>query len=114
METLSTMRIVMLLFTMFFGKKIGKDAFNNTYYSGIIFKKEKRWVLYNGMVEASKIPSAWDMWLRFMINNPKDIKKQFFWELEHLPNLSGTKFAFNPQELNAKKSYSSNIQAWKK
>jgi NADH:ubiquinone oxidoreductase subunit len=108
------MRIVMLLFTLIFGKKIGVDKYGNTYYSSVFFKKEKRWVLYKGMVEASKTPINWDMWLRFMIDNPEEIKKNFFWEKDHLPNLTGTNFAFKPQAYNSKIHYSSNYQAWKK
>ena len=42
------------LYTLFFGKLVGKDSFGNKYY---ISKKGKRWVIYNGEINASKIDS---------------------------------------------------------
>ena len=46
--------------TFFFGKFVGKDSFGNKYYQS---KSGKRWVIYNGEVEASKIPSEWYSWM---------------------------------------------------
>ena len=89
------MRLMILIFTLFFGKKIGKDKFGNTYYQSQLFKKEKRWVLYKGKIEASKVSSNWDMWLRFMIDSPLTNSEMFFWQKEHTPNLTGTKFALH-------------------
>ena len=39
------------LYTIFFGKLVGKDEFGNKYYKN---KKGKRWVIYKGEVNASK------------------------------------------------------------
>ncbi len=37
----------------FFGNLVGKDHLGNKYYQS---KSGKRWVIYNGEIEASKIP----------------------------------------------------------
>ena len=39
--------------TILFGKFIGEDEFGNKYYEN---KKKKRWIIYNGEIEATKIP----------------------------------------------------------
>ena len=38
------------LYTLFFGKLVGKDGFGNKYYSDS--KKKKRWVIYKKRVES--------------------------------------------------------------
>ena len=38
--------------TIFYGKFVGQDSFGNKYYQS---KSGKRWVIYNGEVEASKM-----------------------------------------------------------
>ena len=40
--------------TILFGKLVGEDNLGNKYYES---KSGKRWGIYNGEVEASKIPS---------------------------------------------------------
>src|SRR5277367_2844777 len=46
-----------LVTTWFSGQFVGEDAFGNRYYqnkTGL-----RRWVLYNGTVEASRVPPDW-------------------------------------------------------
>ena len=40
--------------TIFFGKFVGEDEFGNKYYENK--KRKKRWVIYKGEIEATKIP----------------------------------------------------------
>ena len=52
-----------LLTTSLYGEFVGEDEFGNRYYrsKGKIdpaFGRERRWVIYNGLVEASKLPFA--------------------------------------------------------
>ena len=54
--------------TIFFGKLVGSDESGNKYYES---KKCKRWVIYNGEINDSKINSDWlihaqplKIWLR--------------------------------------------------
>ena len=82
------------LFTTFFGTNVGQDEFGNRYFTS---KKGKRWVIYNGIAESSKVPAPWHRWLHKTTNEtPSDITKKD-WEKPHLPNLSGTEFAHAPK-----------------
>ena len=42
--------------TLFTGKLVGKDKYGNKYYKN---KDDKRWVIYSGHIEATKITSDW-------------------------------------------------------
>ena len=51
--------------TILFGKLVGKDSFGNKYYES---KNGKRWIIYNGETDASKIPVEWYSWMHFLPN----------------------------------------------
>ena len=100
---------VQSLKTIFFGKLVGEDHSGNKYYQN---KKGKRWVIYNGEVEASKIPSEWYSWIHHTnnkIENLHDLKK-FKWQKNHLPNQTGTTNAYNPK--NNKNVTEKNYKTW--
>jgi len=42
------------IYTLIFGKIKGSDEFGNKYYES---RNGKRWVIYNGEIDASKIPN---------------------------------------------------------
>ena len=105
-QTLGT-RIQILLF----GKFVGEDNLGNKYYES---KSGKRWIVYNGEIEASKIPNEWYSWMHFTqnkIENSHELKK-FDWQKPHKPNLTGSDQAYSPKENTdaTKKKYNS----WKK
>jgi NADH:ubiquinone oxidoreductase subunit len=84
-----------LLTTWFSGKPVGTDQFGNRYYRNKDGKR--RWVLYNGTVEASRVPPDWHGWLHHTFKEPPgEPAKAKPWEKEHLPNLSGTDGAYYP------------------
>ena len=87
-----------LLYTIFFGKLVGKDEFGNKYYENK--KTKKRWVIYRGEIEATKIPVEWYSWMHFIKNKIEDIHemKKYNWQKNHLPNQTGTTKAYNPQK----------------
>lgn len=97
------------LFTWFRGELVGTDQFGNRYYrdkgqralqpGGGRQSREKRWVIYNGRAEASKVPALWHGWLHHTIAAaPADAgKKRYAWEKDHLPNLTGTSLAYRPR-----------------
>ncbi len=96
------------LYTLVFGKFVGKDEQGNKYYES---KSGKRWVTYNGEIDASKIPNEWYSWMHFTnnkIEKKHDIKK-YSWQKKHQPNLTGTKKSYHPKtDKNAnKKKYTS-------
>ena len=62
-SVLSTVQI--LVFTWLNGVRVGVDAEGNTYYRGRRKRggRERRWVIYNGEAEASRVPPEWHGWL---------------------------------------------------
>ena len=83
--------------TFFYGKYVGKDEDGNKYYQS---KSGKRWVIYNGEVEASKISDEWYSWMHYInnkIENSHNLKK-YNWQKEHLPNQTGTENSYNPSK----------------
>jgi NADH:ubiquinone oxidoreductase subunit len=84
------------LTTWFSGQLVGKDEFGNRYYQTKDGKR--RWVIYAGTVEASRVPPDWHGWLHFTFDHPPTVEpfKPKPWELPHLPNLSGTGAEYRP------------------
>ena len=87
------------------GELVGEDEFGNVYYrtrGGAIdptIGVQRRWVIYNGYAEASKVPADWHGWLHYTFDEPptKAPLKRQPWEKDHLPNLTGTVHAWKPQ-----------------
>jgi NADH:ubiquinone oxidoreductase subunit len=84
------------------GAKVGSDRFGNVYYRSKTTPtgaRERRWVIYAGEPDASKIPPEWHGWLHHTVKEPlpegsSSLRKP--WQQEHLPNLSGTTQAYRP------------------
>ena len=99
------------LYTIFFGKFIGKDEFGNRYYQS---KKGKRWVIYYGEIDASKIPVEWYSWMHFTSNkieNNHNLTK-YNWQKSHKANLTGTDSAYYPNK--NKDAIQKKYKSWKK
>jgi NADH:ubiquinone oxidoreductase subunit len=85
------------LFTWRKGERVGEDAQGNVYY------KERagtrRWVIYNGDVEASRVPPEWHAWLHYTVAEPPTLKPPVVkpWEKPHQPNETGTTAAYLPE-----------------
>ena len=84
------------IFTARNGQKVGQDAQGNVYYQTVGAKK--RWVIYNGEMEASRVPPDWHGWLHFTWDQPPTTAPlpHKAWELPHLENLTGTADAYVP------------------
>jgi NADH:ubiquinone oxidoreductase subunit len=96
------MNLSIYLRSLWRGRLIGTDAQGNRYYEDKHEKrygKPKRWVLYKGRVEASKIPPEWFGWMHYTKASPPQPRQPHSWEKPHLPNLTGTKFAHKPKGL---------------
>lgn len=79
------------------GKQVGEDQFGNRYY---VSRKDarRRWVVYKGLAEGSKTPPLWNAWLHHTIDDtPATEAPDHDWELQHVPNLTGTPHAYRPQ-----------------
>ena len=89
--TLNTM-----VFTRRNGTKVGEDDQGNTFYRNA--DDSKRWVIFNGEAEASRIGADWHGWLHRTFDEVPSEKplKRKNWEQPHQENLTGTLLAYAP------------------
>lgn len=84
------------LTTWWSGVPVGKDEYGNRYYQSRDGKR--RWLVYSGTVEASRVPPDWHGWLHHTFEKPPT-EEPFHtkpWEAEYQPNLTGTPDAYRP------------------
>ena len=93
------------LWTYLNGHLVAEDQNKNRYYSNK--NDSRRWVVYHGEIDASKVTPEWNNWLRFTSNNvPSKKNDRYDWQLDHTPNQTGTANAYSPRSssFNRKKS----------
>ena len=78
---------------------VGRDAAGNAYYQEILkvsSRLARRWVIYHGHPEATKVSAEWCNWMRHMSATPPFNKNnlRYSWQSPHMPNLTGTKKAY--------------------
>jgi NADH:ubiquinone oxidoreductase subunit len=102
------------LFTWRKGVKVGEDDQGNGYFRNS--DDSKRWVIYNGDMEASRVSPDWHGWLHRTwdetpTDKPLDHKT---WEKPHIENLTGTALAYAPAGSirQAKPADRSDYEAW--
>jgi NADH:ubiquinone oxidoreductase subunit len=86
------------------GKFVGEDDFGNRYYAAKTIRdgdagRQRRWVIYKGYAEPSKVPAEWHGWLHHTFPEPptRAPLKRRSWEKAHEPNLTGTIWAWRPK-----------------
>jgi NADH:ubiquinone oxidoreductase subunit len=88
------------------GEFVGADEFGNRYYQTKGGKKDpalgfvRRWVIYNGVAEASRIPPGWYGWMLQKCDVPPSRDEAYVpreWERPHQPNPTGTPLAYRPK-----------------
>ncbi|HVH76847.1 MAG TPA: NADH:ubiquinone oxidoreductase subunit NDUFA12 [Stellaceae bacterium] len=96
------------LLTWFCGEYVGTDDLGNRYYrekgtrerprGGGRASREKRWVVYKGEPDGSKVPSEWHAWLHHTVDEvPRPgAWPRYPWEKPHEANLTGTPLAYHP------------------
>lgn len=103
---------------------VGEDDFGNRYFET---RKERlrydgrarRFVIYKGYADASKVPPDWHGWLHHTFRDPPTAKPspRRAWEKEHQPNLTGTIWAWRPRGSIARSGERSratgDYEAWK-
>lgn len=89
-------------FTWRKGEFVGSDEFGNRYYRAKSAVPqsiaERRWVIYNGVSEASAIPPGWHGWIHHRVDTVPgsgDASAKS-WQKPHQPNLTGTAEAYRP------------------
>lgn len=84
------------------GKYVGEDVTGNRYFTAKPregYKKPRRWVIYKGKPEASKVPPEWHGWLHYQTDVVPSEESQSYrreWQTPHKPNMTGTKEAYMP------------------
>ena len=84
------------LFTWRRGEKVGEDEQGNLFYR--TQDDSRRWVIYNGEMEASRVSPDWHGWLHRTWDEPPTEKPLAHkaWEKPHQENLTGTPLAYAP------------------
>ena len=83
------------------GEKVGSDAQGNEYFRSKPKKgqRERRWVIYSGINDASNVPSEWHGWLHGSFDDvpESNLPPPRIWEADYTPNATGTAAAYRPQ-----------------
>ena len=79
------------------GVKVGEDGQGNVFYE--TKDKTRRWVIYNGEAEASRVDPDWHGWLHHTWDAPPTDKPLHHkdWQKPHQENLTGTTLAYAPK-----------------
>jgi NADH:ubiquinone oxidoreductase subunit len=97
------------------GVRVGDDEQGNVYYETRDAKR--RWVIFNGEAEASRVNADWHGWLHHTFKDApsKTPLAHKSWEEPHQENLTGTAMAYAPAgSLRAAAPASrSDYEAWK-
>ena len=79
---------------------MGEDHQGNIYYEGgaDVHGRTRRWVIYNGNNDASRVPSEWHGWLHHTIEGTPEsfLPPARIWERDYTPNATGTPNAYRP------------------
>jgi len=78
------------------GIRVGEDAEGNVFYRDRDDKR--RWVIFNGEAEASRVSPDWHGWLHHTFAEPPSQTPlpRKPWEKPHKENLTGTAMAYAP------------------
>jgi len=87
------------------GVYVGADELGNRYYEArddhdaYDKGRKRRWVIYKGYADASKIPAEWHGWMHYTFDEPptKEPLLRRSWELDHVQNLTGSPLAYKPK-----------------
>ncbi len=82
---------------------VGKDEQGNRYFEepnpSASDGRKRRWVVYHGVAEASRVSADWHGWLHHTFDEPPTeaplLRQE--WEQDHLPNMTGTPLAYHPK-----------------
>ena len=88
------------------GQKVGTDAQGNAYFRAgkrHTDGRERRWVIYAGANDASRVPAEWHGWLHGSFADGENggvpesnLPPARIWEVDYTPNATGTAAAYRP------------------
>jgi NADH:ubiquinone oxidoreductase subunit len=102
------------IFSRRHGTKVGEDQLGNLYFEG----KGRRWVMYAGSNDVSRVPPDWYAWLTRQIDGVPDqaLPPPPKFLREPTPNLTGTPAAYRPtgalEKGGRRQRSSGDYQAW--
>jgi NADH:ubiquinone oxidoreductase subunit len=90
--------------TWFYGlrgkRRVGEDALGNAYYEGgtDTAGRARRWVIYDGANDASRVPPDWFSWLHHQIDGvpSESLPPERPWQKPAVANMTGTALAYRP------------------
>ena len=90
-----------LVNTAFTGEHVGTDHQGNRYMRAKKpgpLGRERRWVIYKGANDASRVPAEWHGWLHGGFDGVPEsfLPPPRIWEVEFSPNATGTLAAYRP------------------
>ena len=85
--------------------QVGADEFGNRYFQAKTDResydkgRRRRYVIYKGYAEPTKIPPEWHAWMHYLTDEPPTVAplRRRAWEKDHIPNLTGTVYAWRPK-----------------
>jgi NADH:ubiquinone oxidoreductase subunit len=79
------------------GEEVGRDSAGNIYYRHRD-NPDRRWVIYEGSNDSSRVPPAWNAWLRGTIEDvpEKVLPPRRSFEKDAQPNQTGSAAAYRP------------------
>lgn len=82
------------LFSWRHGSQVGEDGLGNLYFEG----NDRRWVMYKGSNDVSRVPPEWYAWLTRQIDDVPDnvLPPAPAFLKPATPNLTGTPGAYRP------------------
>lgn len=100
------------------GEEVGRDEAGNVYFRHRDDPK-RRWVIYDGSNDSSRVPPVWNAWLRGTIDELPDkaMPPRRAFEQAPQPNLTGTIAAYRPggslAAKGARQVSTGDYEAWK-
>ena len=83
------------------GEHVGTDGQGNRYFRAkkrLPDGRERRWVIYEGPNDASRVPAEWHGWLHGTLDDVPEshLPPPHIWEADYTPNATGTPAAYRP------------------
>lgn len=83
-------------------QRVGEDDYGNRYFEErkpSLEGRKRRYIVYRGLAEPSKVPAEWHGWLHHTLDAPPTrmplVRRD--WEIDHKPNMTGTPYAVRPK-----------------
>ena len=78
--------------------RVGEDSYGNAYWQGgkDTAGNPRRWVIYSGSNDASRITPEWFSWLHHQVDAVPDASQSPRWQQPGIANQTGSALAYRP------------------